>query len=274
MSIIRLIALPALAASLAAAGQWKLVWADEFDAKGLPDPAHWTYEEGFVRNQEAQYYTRGRAENARVENGVLILEARREQFPNARYQAGSTAWNRKQFAEYTSASVTTEGTAAWKHARVEVRAKLPAGRGTWPAIWMLGTNQRSAGWPNCGEIDIMEHVGFDPGVIHGTIHTGAYNHVKKTDKSGTIKPGDVSTGFHVYAVEWNAAKMDFFVDGKKYFTFENEKSGEAAWPFEQPFYLILNVAIGGAWGGQKGIDEAAFPQRMEVDYARVYEWVD
>jgi beta-glucanase (GH16 family) len=242
----------------AQAAEWKLVWSDEFDKDGLPDAAKWNYEEGFVRNQEAQYYTRARAENARVERGVLVIEARKERFPNPRYEADSRSWQRnREFAEYTSASLTTEGKAAWRYGRIEVRAKLPTGRGTWPAIWMLGVNRREVGWPRCGEIDI--------------IHTEAYNHVKKTNKGNRIRIEKPYADFHVYALEWTAERMDFFVDDQKYFTFENEKTGTAAWPFDQPFYLILNVAIGGAWGGQKGIDDSIFPQRMEVDYVRVYE---
>jgi len=253
------------------AGDWRLVWSDEFNTPGAPDPSRWTYEEGFVRNREAQYYTRARLENARVEDGLLIVEARKERFPNAAGREGSADWRRAPYAEYTSASLTTEGKAAWRYGRVEVRAKLPTGRGAWPAIWMLGNNYREAGWPRCGEIDIMENVGVDPNVIHANIHTQSYNHVRKTNKGSRITVSPPSEAFHVYAVERFEDRIDFFVDEQKYFTFMNEKTGVDAWPFEQPFYLILNVAIGGAWGGQKGIDAAIFPQRMEVDYVRVYE---
>jgi beta-glucanase (GH16 family) len=251
---------------------WRLVWSDEFDTPGAPDPAKWDYEEGFVRNREAQYYTRARLENARVEDGVLILEARQEPFPNAAYQEGSTDWRRRApEAAYTSASLVTEGKAAWRYGRIEVRAKLPTGRGTWPAIWMLGVNRREVGWPKCGEIDIMENVGFDPDVIHANIHTQSYNHVQKTGKGSWLIVPRPYDDFHVYALEWFEDRMDFFVDDQKYFTFVNEQTGVDAWPFDQPFYLILNLAIGGSWGGQKGIDDAIFPQRMEVDYVRIYE---
>lgn len=251
---------------------WKLVWADEFDKPGLPDPQRWSYEEGFIRNREAQYYTRARAENARVEGGVLIIEARRERFPNALFQPGSPLWQRsREFAEYTSASVTTERTASWLYGRIEVRAKLPSGRGVWPAIWMLGINRRQVGWPRCGEIDIMEYVGFEPDTIHANIHTEAYNHVKKTGKGARIRVEKPYADFHVYALEWTPEQLDFFVDERNYFTYINEKTGPAVWPFDQPFYLILNVAIGGSWGGQKGIDDTIFPQRMEVDYVRVFQ---
>jgi beta-glucanase (GH16 family) len=261
-----------LSGTCAFAAQWELVWSDEFDRDGLPDPARWTYEEGFVRNQELQYYTRARAENARVQGGVLILEARRERYPNPLFLPGSKDWRRaREFAEYTSASVTTEGKASWRYGRIEVRARLPTGRGLWPAIWMLGVNRREVGWPRCGEIDIMENVGYDPELIHANIHTEAYNHVRGTNKGDRIRVEKPWADFHVYALEWTPERLDFFVDDRKYFTYENERAGPAAWPFDQPFYLILNVAVGGSWGGRQGVDPEVFPQRMEVDYVRVYQ---
>lgn len=256
----------------ALAAEWKLVWSDEFEGKGQPAAAKWGYEEGLVRNNEAQYYTRERLENARVENGKLIIEARKERWRNGQYKAGSSGKKTsKEFAEYTSASLTTQGKESWTYGRVEVKAKVPRGRGVWPAIWMLGTNRGEVGWPKCGEIDIMEYVGFDENSIHGTVHTGKYNHMKGTAKGSKVTVEKPYEGFHVYAVEWDKSRMDFFVDGKKYFTYENEGTGVEAWPFDAPQYLILNLAIGGSWGGQKGIDESIFPQRMEIDYVRVYQ---
>lgn len=254
----------------ALADDWKLVWSDEFSKDGRPDPAKWGYEEGYIRNNEAQYYTRDDRKNARVENGKLVIEARKES-PAGQSRTGDRRGRGRASAAYTSASLTTQGKAAWSHGKVEVRAKLPTGRGTWPAIWMLGTNINEAGWPRCGEIDVMENVGFDPDMIHANVHTDKYNHVKKTNKGSSIKVPRPFDEFHVYAVEWDTRKMDFSVDGKVYFTFENEGSGEAAWPYDKPQYLILNIAIGGAWGGMKGIDDAIFPQRMEVDHVRVYQ---
>lgn len=253
--------------------EWKLVWNDEFDQAGLPDPAKWGYETGFIRNNERQFYTRTRKENARVENGMLIIEGRKERWndPPAAEQAGGRSRRNRGPAEYTSASLTTRGKAAWTHGRIEVRAKLPSARGTWPAIWTLGTNIGEVGWPACGEIDIMEFVGFEPGVVHANIHTKKYNHVTKTGKGDKILIADASVAFHVYAVEWDSKKMDFSVDGKTYFTYRNEGSGEAAWPYDKPQYLILNLAIGGDWGGQKGIDESSFPQKYLIDYVRVYQ---
>jgi beta-glucanase (GH16 family) len=245
------------AEAAASTNEWKLVWADEFEVAGTPDPERWTYEEGLVRNREQQFYTRDRRENARVADGRLIIEARKESFTNR--------------ADYTSASLITKGRAAWAHARVEVRAKLPRGRGVWPAIWMLGVNEKRAGWPACGEIDIMEYVGFNPDTIHANVHTRKYNHVKRNGKGSTLEVPKPFEDFHVYAVEWDARRMDFFVDGRRYFTYENEGTGPDAWPFDQPHYLILNLALGGTWAGQRGIDDSIFPQRMEIDYVRVYQ---
>jgi beta-glucanase (GH16 family) len=259
------------------ADDWKLVWSDEFDQSGLPDTARWGSEFGYVRNNERQFYTRGRRENARVENGMLVIEARQERYPIPTSETAAKSGSRRKrqatggFADYTSASLTTRGKATWTYGRIEVRAKLPSGRGTWPAIWTLGTNIERAGWPACGEIDIMEHVGFDPGVIHANIHTAKYNHARKTNKGDKIVIADASQKFHVYAVEWDAKKIDFFVDSHKYFTYQNERTGRDAWPYDKDQYLILNLAIGGGWGGQKGIDHSIFPQRYFIDYVRVYQ---
>ncbi len=254
---------------------WKLVWSDEFSEPGLPNPAKWDYETGFVRNDEKQFYTRARKENARVEDGNLIIEARKERWKNPAFDPSAKAGKRgrrgPEFADYTSASLTTRGKAGWTRGRIEVRAKLPSGRGTWPAIWTLGKDIPEVGWPACGEIDIMEFVGFDPGVIHANVHTRKYNHVQKTGKGDKTALPDASETFHVYAVEWDADRLEFFVDDKEYFTFRNEGTGPDAWPFVKDQYLILNLAIGGAWGGQKGIDDAIFPARYSIDYVRVYQ---
>ena len=252
------------------AAEWKLAWSDEFDKPGQPDPAKWNFEEGFIRNNERQYYRR---ENARVENGMLIIEARKDRF---KVPGGNTSGKGKrgkdsEYAEYTSASLTTLNKASWTYGRIEVRAKLPTGRGAWPAIWMLGTDKQQVGWPACGEIDIMENVGFDPEVIHGNIHTKSYNHVQHTNKGSKITIAKPYEDFHVYAVEWRPDRLDFFVDKSKYFTFTNEGKGNAAWPYDKPQHLILNIAIGGNWGGQKGIDDSMFPKRMYIDYVRVYQ---
>ena len=235
---------------------WQRVWADEFDTPGMPDPAKWDYDVGYIANNEKQYYTRARRENARVENGMLVIESRKEAY---------------QGYAYTSARLITKGRATWRYGRIEVRAKLPTGRGMWPAIWMLGANIDQVGWPGCGEIDIMENVGFAPHMIHANVHTKAYNHVLGTNKGGSLSVPNPYADFHVYAVEWFADHMDFFVDDKKYFTFNNEGKGRDTWPFDQPHFLILNAAVGGDWGGQQGIDDSIFPEAFFVDYVRIYQ---
>lgn len=234
----------------------QLIWSDEFNYSGLPDSAKWTFEHGMKRNNEAQYYTNKRKENAWVENGNLVITARKEQYKNA---------------EYTSASIETIGKKEFLYGRIEMRAKLPLGRGTWPALWLLGTNIKDVGWPMCGEIDILEHVGFDSLQIHGNINTSAYNHSIKTDRGkGLIveKPWDT---YHVYAIEWSREKIDFYCDSTKYFTFENDFKGDInTWPYDKPHFLILNLAIGGSWGGQQGIDDSHFPHKFYIDYVRYY----
>jgi len=258
---------------LVQASEWSLVWSDEFDYTGLPNESKWNYEQGFVRNRELQYYTKARKENARVEDGHLVIEARKEDWPNPDYRdnASPRRWQRsRKTADYTSASLITRGKANWTYGRIEVRAKLPAGKGVWPAIWMLGTNIREVGWPRCGEIDIMEYVGFDPNTIFANVHMAKYNHVKGTGKGSKIKADKPYASFHTYAIEWTPETMNFFFDENKYFTFNNEHGGVDIWPFDQPHYLILNLAIGGSWGGQKGIDESIFPQKFLIDYVRVY----
>ncbi len=251
---------------------YTLVWADEFDYTGRPDASKWTYELGFIRANEKQYYTDS-LNNARVENGNLIIEARKERIKNETppFHERPKYVDELESADYTSASLTTMGIVDWQYAKIEIRAKLPKGIGTWPAFWMLGENWGKISWPECGEIDIMEHVGYDPTVIHGTIHTKAYNHVLKTQKGKTIKVENPFDEFHIYAIEWTPEKIDFFVNGTVYNSIKNEHKTIAEWPFDQPFHLKLNVAIGGGWGGQKGIDDSIFPQQMVVDYVRVYQ---
>jgi beta-glucanase (GH16 family) len=237
--------------------QWQLVWSDEFNGEGLPDPDKWEYDVGYIANNEKQYYMRERLQNSRIENGMLIIEAHKETHEGF---------------DYTSARLVSRGRADWTYGRFEVRAKVPVGVGTWPAIWMLGSNIRQVGWPMCGEIDIMEHVGFDPTMIHGNIHTKAYHHSIGTNKGGSIELEKPWENFHVYAVEWFEDRINFFVDDIKYFTFQKESdTDDALWPFNKPHFLILNLAIGGNWGGRHGIDDTRFPHRFYVDYVRVYE---
>jgi beta-glucanase (GH16 family) len=246
--------LAVLAGANPSAETWKLVWSDEFNVGSMADPNKWDYEQGYVRNRELQYYTKARPENARIEDGMLVIETRKDNFEGH---------------PITSASLRTRGKAEWLYGRIEVRAKLPTGKGMWPAIWMLGLNPGHR-WPACGEIDIMENVGFDPLTIHANIHCQAYNHTKGTNKGNKIEVTDPSKNFHVYAIEWFEDRIDFFVDQTKYFTFKNEGTGNDAWPFDKPHYLILNAAYGGSWGGQKGTDDSILPQKYFIDYVRVY----
>lgn len=235
----------------------KLIWADEFDIDGLPDPDKWAYDVGDHGwgNNELQYYTKEKPENARVENGRLIVEAH----VDSSFTKG-----------FSSAKLITKGNASWQYSYIEIKAKLPSGVGTWPAIWMMPEENKYGGWPKSGEIDIMEHVGYDQGVVHGTVHTEAFNHRRGTQKGAQVKVPNCSEEFHVYAIDWSEDKIDFYLNGTQYHTFENTGKGFEEWPFDHPFYLILNVAVGGDWGGTKGVDPDIWPQRMEVEYVRVY----
>jgi beta-glucuronidase len=252
--------------------KYALVWADEFNYRGKPDAKKWSYEIGYIRNHESQYYT-GRKENVRVENGNLLIEARREMVKNIHFKSfADKDWRfNKEFSEYTSASVTTQNLGEWTYGKLEVSARLPKGIGSWPAIWMLGANINEVGWPKCGEIDIMEHVGFDPNVIHGTAHTQTYNHMRGTQLGKKIPVDDVYNKYHVYSIEWTPERIDFLVDGVVYNTVFNRHKTTDEWPFDQNFHLKINNAIGGDWGGQKGIDDTSFPQKMYVDWVRVYQ---
>lgn len=241
-------------------GEWKLVWRDEFSASGLPDTTRWNYATrgnsyGWG-NGELQWYTEANPKNATVSEGTLKIVARREETSSK---------------EYSSARLTTQNKGDWKYGKIEVRAKVPSGRGTWPAIWMLPTKNSYGGWPHSGEIDIMEHVGYDPYRVHSTVHTGAYNHVKGTQVGKPYSLPTATTDFQIYTTEWDEEEIRSYVNGELYFTFKNEKTGPEAWPFDQPFHLILNLAIGGGWGGRKGVDNDLFPHVFEIDYVRVYQ---
>jgi len=235
----------------------KLVWNDEFNVNGLPDSSKWNYDVGGEGwgNNELQHYTEKRLENARIENGHLIIEARKED-----HEGGN----------YTSARLVTKGKGDWTYGRIEVKARLPKGRGTWPAIWMLGS-AKPLEWPDDGEIDIMEHVGYDQGQIHASVHTKKYNHIIGTQKTAVTQVSNCSETFHIYALEWDKESISMLVDNQPYFKFKNEHTGKDAWPFDKPCYLLLNIAVGGNWGGQKGVDESIWPQKMEVDWVRVYQ---
>jgi beta-glucanase (GH16 family) len=253
--------LPVLAACNADKGR-EPVWSDEFEVNGAPDSSKWNYDLGDGcpnncgwGNHELQYYTSNSA-NVRVEGGNLIIEARQDSIGGK---------------GFTSAKIVSREKGDWRYGRLEIKAKLPRGKGTWPAIWMLPTDWKYGGWPSSGEIDIMEHVGFDPGVIHGTIHTESYNHVKGTQKGEKIAIADAQDVFHVYAIDWTRDRIDFLVDNKLYYSVTRDPNEDyKGWPFDQRFYLIMNIAVGGDWGGSHGVDPTIWPQRMEIDYVRVY----
>lgn len=233
---------------------WRLVWSDEFESDGAPDGKKWSYETGGGGwgNNEVQFYTATR-NNSFVSNGTLKISARKSE---------SGTW--------TSARLVTRGKAAWKYGRLEIRAKLPAGRGTWPAVWMMPQQSVYGSWPKSGEIDIMEHVGYEMNRVYGTVHTEAYNHSLGTQKGGNLLLTDVDKQFYSYTIEWSNARIKWLVNDKPMYAFYNENKTYKEWPFDQTFFLIMNIAIGGSWGGSKGIDPDLTEAMMEIDYVRVY----
>lgn len=240
----------------------KLVWADEFDYTGAPDPAKWGYDYGNGcpdlcgwGNNELQTYTDQDA-NIRVENGNLIVEAHREN------DSDDT---------YTSARLISRNKGDFLYGRYEIRAKLPVGKGTWAAIWMLPTASKYGKWPESGEIDIMEYVGYEADTVYQTLHTGAFNGMYGTQKGGSLMIPDGSETFHTYILDWTEDKMDFLIDNQLSLTFPREDNSTSKWPFDQPFYFIFNMAVGGNWGGKHGVDRDIWPQKMMIDYIRVYQ---
>lgn len=242
------------------AHEWRFAdtpaWQDEFDRAGRPDPSKWGYDLGGDGwgNNELEFYT-GDEANAFVRAGVLHVVAREQP---------------REGRGYTSARLVSKGKGDFLYGRIEARAKLPWGRGTWPAIWMLPTDWAYGGWPRSGEIDIMEHVGYDPERVHVSVHTQAYNHVAGTQKTATRMVPGALTGFHVYRVDWTPDTIRGYIDDAPVFAFANEGTGPDAWPFDRRFHVLVNLAVGGNWGGKEGIDAKAFPATLEVDYVRVY----
>ncbi|WP_343692164.1 glycoside hydrolase family 16 protein [Chitinophaga sp.] len=233
------------------------VWADEFNYTGAPDVSKWGYDLGGSGwgNNELEYYTNS-TDNASVANGVLTITARKET---------------KENRNYTSARMVTTNKGDWLYGRFEIKAKLPAGKGTWPAIWMLPTDWAYGDWPKSGEIDIMEHVGYDPGNVHISAHTEAYYFKINTQKTSTKKVDNVFSEFHTYRLDWTPYALRGYIDDMLVFQFVNEGKGYAVWPFDKRFHLLLNLAVGGDWGGAQGVDDSIFPVAMEVDYVRVYK---
>jgi beta-glucanase (GH16 family) len=246
-------------------GSWNLVWSDEFNYKGLPDSTKWNYETGDNGwgNNEKEYYVEKSLENSYVDGDKLHIVALHKDMGHS---------------NYTSAKLNTYQIFSLQYGKIEAMAKLPAGKGTWPAIWMLPESilNGKEEWPLCGEIDIMEHVGKDPNVIHTSLHSLLYNHTIGTQISYFEKLEDVFNTFHKYAVEWSKESIKFYIDDKLFFESYKGQDGRVStnegWPFDKPYYLIMNLAIGGNWGGE--IDDSIFPAEMQVDYVRIYQKKD
>lgn len=236
--------------------EWKLVWNDEFEVNGLPDPKKWSFDvrgPGWV-NDELQAYTDTRLENCRIENGKLIIEAR------------------KDGNDYTSARIKTEGKGDWLYGKVVVRAKIPKGRGVWPAIWMMPTDNKYGSWPNSGEIDTMEYVGHEPGLIHASMHSKDKNFMNGQMRTNSKYIPNVEEDFHDYILDWNEKGITILVDDIVIGSWKTDNSESwESWPWNNRFHLIINIAMGGSWGGQQGVDDSIWPQKMEVDYVRVYQ---
>jgi beta-glucanase (GH16 family) len=250
---------PGFSALAQNANDWTLVWADEFAQPDgtSPDPGKWTFDRGAGGwgNNELECYT-SRTNNVRIEDGKLVIEARQEDYTGS---------------HYTSGRLKTKGLAAWTYGRIEARIQIPRGQGIWPAFWMLGTNIDSVGWPKCGEIDIMENVGREPGLIHGTVHGPGYSGGGGIGGPASLPRSEAfADAFHVNAVEWTTNRHCWSVDGHEYFriTPDNLPKGKS-WVFQAPQFILLNLAVGGQWPGYPDAT-TKFPQRMVVDYVRVY----
>jgi beta-glucanase (GH16 family) len=232
-----------------------LVWNDEFDGDTLNE--NWWFNETDIHvNDEWQVYTPGK--NINISDGILTITARKE-------------GEGQKYGDYTSGRLNTEGKKEFLYGRMEIRAKLPNGRGTWPAIWMLGKELRTIDWPACGEIDIMEHVGYDPKVINSALHTTSSWGATLNSGKTTIDTFD--SDFHIYGLNWTADRLDFYVDSPDniFYTYNPTVKNKDTWPFGEPFFFILNFAVGGGWGGKEGVDDTIFPRNMYVDYVRVFQ---
>lgn len=237
---------------------YRLVWSDEFDIDGLPNANHWVYDVERNRlgwyNNELQYYAAARFENTSVTGGRLKITAWRESLSSAADWGGQ---------RYTSARLITRGKAQWTYGFFEIRAKLPCGRGTWPAIWTLGSG---GVWPDDGEIDILEQVGSNPSRVFGTVHTRVSG---GSGTGGAIQVPDACTAFHDYQLHWTRDEISIGMDGTTYYRYANPRSGRNTWPFDAPQFLLLNIAIGGTLGG--AVDDTIFPVTMEVEHVRVWQ---
>lgn len=256
---------PASAASMQnASGSWTLTWSDEFNGPNdsAPDPAKWTFVTGGngFGNKELEYYT-SRPENAEIEDGNLVITARKEEYTGP----DGVARN------YTSARMQTMGKFDQAYGRFEARIKIPYGQGIWPAFWLLGADMPTAHWPGAGEIDIMENIGREPGTVHGTIHGPGYSGAHGIGAPYALPSGRFADDYHVYAIEWQPNEIRFYVDAHLYETRTPADLPEGTkWVYDHPFYILLNCAVGGNWPGNPD-DSSTFPQKMLVDYVRVYK---
>ncbi|MDB5091696.1 MAG: glycoside hydrolase family 16 [Mucilaginibacter sp.] len=233
-------------------------WADEFDTDGAPDPSKWGYDVGGGGwgNHELEYYT-NTVNNASITNGILTITAKKETIGGM---------------NYSSSRMVSKASNDLLYGRIEVKAKLPAGKGTWPAIWMLPNDYAYGNWPNSGEVDIMEMVGFDPNNVHFSIHD--QTNFGGNSKTSTLNIPTAETDFHIYRADWTPDGIKGYYDNTLVFTFLNDKTGNSAtWPFDKPFHILLNLAIGGDWGGSQGVDDSIFPTAMQVDYVRYYKMI-
>jgi beta-glucanase (GH16 family) len=246
-------------AQLAVPAGYQLVWGDEFDKDGLPDPAKWAYDTGLNKqgwhNNELQYYSGPRARNAKVQRGRLIITARREALRQQPDWGGQ---------KYSSTRLITKDKQDWTYGFFEVRAKLPCGKGTWPAIWMLNT---PVDWPAGGELDIVEHVGREPGRVFSTVHTAAGH--AGNGSGGSVQISDACSAFHNYQMHWTGDNVRFGVNGIVHFEYKKPGADRTRWPFDAPQFLILNIAVGGDLGG--AVDDRVFPVTMEIEHVRVYQ---
>jgi beta-glucanase (GH16 family) len=239
------------------------VWGDEFNTSGLPDSTKWNYEVGKIRNNELQYYTYKRPENARIEDTVLVIEARKESFANA---------------GYTSASIISRGIGDWKYGKIEISAKVAGGKGTWPALWMLPTNNEFGSWPESGEIDIMEYIGVEPQNFYFTTHFKGID--KPEGQHGSSGSGPVRVvrnpweEFVKFTLIWTPEKIEWYANDIKRHEYKKPADDYRIWPFDREFYLILNLAYGGEWGGYDGVDDSKLPHKFFIDYVRVYQLQD
>ena len=261
------------------AQEWRLVWSDEFSRDGRPDSTVWNYERGFVRNHEAQWY---QPDNAWQQDGLLIIEARRENRPNPTYREGSRQWGQqRKTIDYTSACLTTRGTREFLYGRLEVSARIPTAGGSWPAIWTLGSGMP---WPSCGEVDVMEYyrIGGQPHILANVAwgsdrqYEAVWNSRKVPFTHFTSRDAAWAQQFHTWRMDWDEQSIRLYLDGEllndvPLSTTVNGSIGRHQNPFNSPQYILLNLALGGQNGGT--IDDSALPMRYEIDYVRIYERV-